>query len=898
MIPLGDERNFWSSAESDSLGNDPTNGVTQIIENSVAWENYTHTFNLPMSAETLNVEEITNPGVIDPKYRMNVKYEVVANILETESRGGDWYSQGGNIDFFIANSLNYNLYTSGVSFDAYNVDERSESGEHLFVLPNDDRYYNVLSNEFSQATCKIVRITVDIYSNMQIAISSPPDGSNYNLGDQIHITGTAWSPNAIEDVKIIIAGLGFSDFAWSTAPNDEPPYSTWEFYLSTDEFLPGDYILWANASSAGNTSQFGILISLHDLTDPGLEVDNPIENSQHVVDEIIVVNGSAWDNVEVSKLDIIVDFDWQNPIDISSYLIDDDFSYDLGTNGWSIGDHTILTTVTDSSSNSWSILRNIKIIELVDPVVIIENPTQGNYVKLGEIVEINGIANDNEEVITLQLKIGDDPPIDITTELQPDGSWSYEWDTGTFAEGHQTIEVSAYDYSQNMGTYSLDVILDGTPPEASLISPEDNSKYKIGDIIYLEGTASDNYEVYKVLLDFEDAGYADLTQSLENGMWTYELDTHDLGEGEHVITYLVADMSIQATVIERTIYVQEAEDPQVFISAPKDKLMVRGGEIIEIRGSAYDNNEIAKLELIIDSNSPMDITSLLLPDGTWSYELDTNGYSPVAHTITILATDSADNFDSDSISITIDGETPAVSITLKEDRIYSVGESIDLFGGASDDKQLSRLILQLDDGSRVDILGKVHNGVWEYQFTGTNGLTSGEHTFYLTAMDSVGQERTAAVDIIIDSEFPELEIREIEDSVMLMPGDTITITGSARDDIEVAKILVFIDDEDPISLSPSNKNDLWQFELDTTGMSPGRHTISVMVYDSVDNQVYSETRIKIMEEPTTFEEVEEPEEKENKIGPFEVEMFILIMIITLMCIIAVIAMIASRGKKK
>jgi hypothetical protein len=237
-----------------------------------------------------------------------------------------------------------------------------------------------------------------------------------------------------------------------------------------------------------------------------------------------------------------------------------------------------------------------------------------------------------------------------------------------------------------------------------------------------------------------------------------------------------------------------------------------------------------------------------------------------------------------------------VSITLKEDRIYSVGESIDLFGGASDDKQLSRLILQLDDGSRVDILGKVHNGVWEYEFTGTNGLTSGAHTFYLTAMDSVGQERMAAVDIIIDSEFPELEIREIEDSVM--PGDTITITGSARDDIEVTKILLLIDDEDPISLSPSNKNDLWQFELDTTGMSPGKHTISVMVYDSVDNQVYSETRIKIIEETTTFEEVEEPDEKENKIGPFEVEMFILIMIITLMCIIAVIAMTATRGKKK
>jgi hypothetical protein len=900
MIPLGDERNFWSAAESDSLGDDPANGVTQVIENSVAWQNYSHTFHLPMSAEQLNVEEITNPGIIDPKYRMNVKYEVVANILETEnsysSEEGDWYSQGGNIDFFIADSLNYNLFVTGVSFDAYNVDISSNSGEHLFILPDDDTYFNVLSNEFAQETCKIVRITVEVYSSMQLAITTPSNGANFNLGDQIHITGTAWAPNSIQDIKISWDNSGEYVFAWDTSTSQEPPYATWEYYMSTDELLPGDYMLWVNATSYENYTRVGILITLHDATDPQLQVDHPLENSQHVNGDIITVNGTAMDNVEVSKLEIVVDFDHANPIDITSYLVDSEFAYDLGTNGWIIGDHSITTTVIDSSANSWFITRNIKIIELVDPVVLIEAPSQGNYIKLGDIIVISGVANDNEEVVLLQLKIGDEPPIDITPDLLPDGTWSYEWDTGSFAEGPITIEISAQDYSQNVGTHTIDVILDGTPPETSLISPEDQSKYKIGDIIFLEGTASDNYGIYKVLLDFEDAGYADLTQSLENGMWTYELDTQDLGEGEHVITYLVADLSIQATVIERTIYVQEAENPLVYITAPKDKHMVKGGEIMEIRGSAYDNKDIAKLELIIGSGSPVDITSLLLLDGSWSYELDTGTISSTEHIITIVATDSADNLASDSITIIVDGEEPSVSIALKENRIYSVGESIELYGGASDDKQLSRLILQLDDGSRVDILGKVKNNDWEYEFTGTNGLTSGEHTFYITAIDSVGQESKAAVDVVIDSEFPEAEIREIEESIM--EGDVITITGSARDDIEVTKILVFIDDEEPFTLIPSNTNDLWQFELDTKGMSPGKHTISVMVHDIVGNEVYSESRFRIQEEPTTFEEVQEPEEDENKIGPFEMDMFLLMVIITIMCIIVIVAIAASRGRKK
>ena len=171
------------------------------------------------------------------------------------------------------------------------------------------------------------------------------------------------------------------------------------------------------------------------------------------------------------------------------------------------------------------------------------------------------------------------------------------------------------------------------------------------------------------------------------------------------------------------------------------------------------------------------------------------------------------------------------------------------------------------------------------------------HTFTLTAVDSVGHERSTTLDVIIDSEFPEAGITEAEGSIIL--GETFTISGFARDDIEVTKVLLFIDDGDPITITYSYQNGIWEYDLDTTGMSPGRHIISIMVYDSVDNQVYTDSRIKIIEETTPIEEVEEPEEEEdNKIGPFKMEMFVLILIITIMCIIAIGAMVASRGKKK
>ncbi len=168
-IPLGDERNFWSSAESDELGSDPLNGNTQVISNSEAGVNYTYTFNLPLSAPALKASEIT-PGNDDDKFRIDVSYKVIANIVKSENaftgEEGDLYGPSGNIDFFIADSLNFNLYDGGLTFFAYNVDERATSGEISFVLQDEDTYYAVFPNEFAQTTTKIVNITIDIISGL------------------------------------------------------------------------------------------------------------------------------------------------------------------------------------------------------------------------------------------------------------------------------------------------------------------------------------------------------------------------------------------------------------------------------------------------------------------------------------------------------------------------------------------------------------------------------------------------------------------------------------------------------------------------------------------------------------------------------------------------------------
>jgi hypothetical protein len=902
-IPLGDERNFWASADSDSLGTDPISGTTQVITNSVMGVNYTHTFNLPFSADSLNVQEIINPGVIDPKFRMNVKYEVDANILESQSahsnREGDFYSQSGNIDFFIANNLNYNLYAGGFSFDAYNVDERSAAGAHLFVLPNDDRYYAVLSNEFSQATTKIVTITVDILSEIRVDITSPSSGTSYDLGSSIYITGTAWGPDGVGSVRIKVDETGSWAFASDTSGSEEP-YSTWEYWLNTNGLMPGDHTVWANASGGGNTTEFGIIIKLNDVTAPQLQFLTPPENSEFVIGEIITLSGSATDNVGIDVLDLIVDSDSNNSIDITSSMVNDDFSYDIDSNDLGFGEHSFQITAVDSSGNFVFETRNIKILEIVAPVVLIQNPSEGEISKLGDPIEIQGLATDNADIQNLKLDI-DGNIFDITSLLNPDGSWSYLWDTqGTSSfDGVHEIVVTATDTSQNTASGSITIILDGTPPEASIVMPSENENFKLGDTITIMGTASDNWGLSKVQLIIDDTETVNLMGHLENGNWNYEIDTENLGDGEHSFTLIVTDATFQVSEITRNIKVLEVESPIVQIDKPKHEIIVKRGDIIEIKGSATDNKDIQTLELKIDANTPIDILSSLNGAGIWTYDWSTTTVSGrFEHKIEITAVDSSGNSASDSITIIIDGTKPDASISLSEEYdIIKTGDPIKLQGTASDDWKLTKVILELDTGQNINLKGRVVDGLWEYEFSNTQGLKSGEHTFTLTTADSVGHEKIVTCSFILDSEFPELEIGELEKSYTI--GEIITISGYARDDIEVEEIVILIDDEDQITITPTLYGGNWEYEIDTSNLPSGRHTISFMVTDCVENQVVQEIRIKLLEKTTDIQtEDVGSSDDDNNIGPIEFEMFVLIAIISIVLLIALIAIRVSKGKKK
>ncbi|UCE74853.1 MAG: hypothetical protein JSV56_03905 [Methanomassiliicoccales archaeon] len=641
-IPLGDERNYWSSAESDTLGTDPLNGVTQVIQNSVAGENYTHTFNLPMSAEQLRVTDIPPPGNPDEEFRMEISYDVVANIAKSENsytgEEGDMYGPSGDIDFFISNSINYNLYLGGLSFNAYEVDLKSTNGSLSFVIPDDNRHYIVLSNEFSQTSCKIINITVDIISELEIEITGPADHSEFSLGDDITITGTSWAPEGVDTVEISLDDS--QEWATTIATGGSgDDFSTWLYELSTVGLSPGEHRILARARLGEASLTTFINVTLNDVTDPVVLIENPGEGAAYKLGEILTINGTASDNAALQTLEIIIDSDEANSTDITHLLIDGYFSYDIGTHTLGYGNHAITIRGTDTSQNIASVTRNVRITEKVLPNVRIHSPDEGSIFRRGDTVVLSGKATDNMELVSLEITMYKGEPMDIFDTLDVDGYWTYEWNTKPHASGEYTVEVTAADGSDNVATDDVTIILDGSAPVAYIHEPIENQVFMAGNTIVVKGTASDDVELGSVYLTFDEGTPVDITRKVNDGEWRYNWDSFGLESGRHIISITAIDKAGHMTETGISIVV-DTEDPVVEIHGIDEVIEI--GEWITIRGTAPDDIEIESLTLVIDDEETIDITSSL-SYGVWMWDLDTSDMNEGIHIITVIARDGVGN---------------------------------------------------------------------------------------------------------------------------------------------------------------------------------------------------------------------------------------------------------------
>jgi hypothetical protein len=641
---LGNSRDFYASAESDNLGEDPPDQggemATQVILDSQSDATYSAQFNLPQAAPKLKATTAALPSDPLNKYKMEVSYSVLNNILQGYNiytgEHSDIWNTGGNIDFFISDNYNFDEYDAGRTFEAYGLKERISDNDTSLSLPSEDNWYAVLSNEFAQRSTKTVNITVKLYGMLTGEIISPENNDTMDLDSTVTITGTAFSPIGVSSVEIDIDNADDWELATSTSRAD---WDTWKFDWDTTGLAPGLHNVRARFSDFSYSFIEQIDVTLIDVTDPTISFNEPLNDTEFSIGSIVEFNGPANDNVGITLIKLMMDDDLATAVDITSSLTSGEWHYELYTDDIDDGDHTLTVSIFDAANNSASNTIYFTLVEVIAPEVSITSPANNSLLKLGEDYYIQGLATDNKAVKILQVIIDDNDPINITTSLMLfDNSWAYYWDTGDGAtvEGEHTIEVQAYDAAWNIGTAKIFIDLDGTPPDVNITNPLENTIFAAGDDIVIQGTTDDDYGIDTVEITLGKDDPINITDSLIYDEWEYdEWDTEDLKSGKHTITVTVWDLKghTQETSIDIMI---DAEVPVGNIDDILEPVLI--GDSITFTGTASDDMGVEELELQIGMVDPINITPEFI-DGTWSFETNTSDQTDGDLMITLKVTD-------------------------------------------------------------------------------------------------------------------------------------------------------------------------------------------------------------------------------------------------------------------
>jgi hypothetical protein len=662
-VPLGNERDYWSSADTESLGEDPPDSggdeqLTQVVTGSVTGNSYSHTFNLPMAAPRLDLEEAVFPQEPVNKYKIEVSYRVQNNILQGSNfytgEHFDYFGPDGNIDFFIADSTNFTEYKNSSPFSAFEFKERDMSNDTSLILSTDDQWYAVLSNEFSQRTTKIVSVTVKIYSTLVANIITPAEDEELDLDSVITIKGTTFSPEAVTGVEIDIDNSGNWQSASDTATGTVALWSTWKFDWDTQGLTPGMHSISVKASDAQRTFIKSINITLLDVTAPMITIVQPLHNSSFKIGEVISVSGSAVDNVGVTGLEFELIDVVEEKIDLLPNYQNEKWSYELFTDELSEGEYTITIHTKDLANNYDNLSIRIIILENIDPIVLIAGPLNNSFHKLGSSIDIGGKVTDNNKVTLLEIIIDDFEPVDITSSISKSGYWGYQWETEDLNthEGEHIIEVIAYDAADNNGSAKIYISLDGTPPIIEISKPLDFEICSAGDELLLEGMAYDNYGInsMEVIIDSEKPTIIPVDFEYLN--WTYkDLSTRRLTSGEHTITIRATDQ-MGFSSEDSVIIVIDAQDPVAQLTQLEKAVLI--GNTVTFEGSANDDIGISIIELDIADMVTVDISSEFdnLTD-TWSYQWNTSGIYEGEYDVTLTVTDIVGKQSTEKIKINI-----------------------------------------------------------------------------------------------------------------------------------------------------------------------------------------------------------------------------------------------------
>jgi hypothetical protein len=448
------------------------------------------------------------------------------------------------------------------------------------------------------------------------------------------------------------------------------------FELFTNDNI---YYVFYNKKSIETYKTLRLTARLFEKPDdpPQLSILEPEDFATFEVGSKITINGTAIDDRGIEELRLRMGssggsgpFDF----DITNTLKDGLWEYTWDTTKLINGTYIIKVIAYDTNENYGVDHIYINLVDPPPPPPADETPPEIEIIKplnqsiftIGDEISFSGSATDNIEVSALTLTVAS-RTINILSSLS-DSKWSYSWDSGEQRAGIYKFNILGIDPSgNNMRRYGnfelIEPFIDDEPPRITIIKPSIDEIFGLGETITLEGTVSDNVGVESLMINLDDGQWVDLTSTHEGTSWTYLWSTAGLPIGWHSYTIYATDSTGNSDELKQAIQLIDNIAPTVSITSPAAGSQITRGTTIGLEGEVNDNVEIDTVHLTITGVGGIDERikrgiEVEIDRWDYSWEIPTY-YSSGEYSITVTATDSTGNTESESITINIIAEKNA-----------------------------------------------------------------------------------------------------------------------------------------------------------------------------------------------------------------------------------------------
>ncbi len=325
----------------------------------------------------------------------------------------------------------------------------------------------------------------------------------------------------------------------------------------------------------------------------------------------------------------------------------------------------------------------------------------------------------------------------------PDGTtvsipMEYDASTGTFVAtftpgpgdptGYYVLTAIVVDEDGDVGTASLTIYVDNTPPSAEVISPA-NGSY-VGGTITVIVNATDEHALRAAELYLDGSLLASWT---EPGQHSYTLDTTALADGRHLLAFRALDEAGNEAVLAVFIVVDNTPPDAGFIR-PTDGYLSGS---VEVLAYGFDDN-LDRLELYVDGSPLASWTTA----GIHSYTFNTTSLPDGPHVLELKAVDKAGNERDVKLSVVVDNTLPTAKIRAPKAGSSLTGEvAVEVFGN---DTNFDHMELYIDGA----LVAKwTEPGAHTYRWD-TTRHGDGTHVLKLVVVDKAGNKAESSVEVI------------------------------------------------------------------------------------------------------------------------------------------------------